>query len=238
MEKSLIYGRCNEMFWFPHPEDTNWKIGLSRRFSSDSLLTTTDIIIYKNSILDGDYGYIIPAELVKHIKLSDSKPSKEIKKLIFKLVPVYESPEDLIKYGTTNSPIQALEEKRGGCKERASVGAAIAQVNNVPYRIVASENLAPDIKSRKDLLASILPYAVGRFQRAITMPKYFLYLPEPMDDLPYQHKWLEVLEDGKWVTIDTVEWNPTTFFPFRPKAKERFVCKTGTLEELLKPTSK
>ena len=231
-----MYDTQKERFWFPVPNQTGIKIGLNHGYFGDN--SYTDVVYHTANREDWTAGYVIPTHLLRDLKVSGNRPSHQIRQLMFELVPKYSGLENEIeRYGITHSPIQALEEKRGDCVGRTSVGAAIARVNNVPYRIVASQNLAPDIKTRKDAMVTFLgSYNIGRLQR-ITMPRYSIFPPTDMFRLPYPHKWLEVYEDGQWITVDTVEWTPTTFFPFIDKAKKRFVCTELSLDELVSEPS-
>ena len=229
-----MYDTRNERFWFPVPENQEGKIGFNSAFLRDR--TYTDIVTYTDSREDYTLGHVIPAQLLRDMKLPKTERSRQIKQLMFELVPVYGGLEDEIgTYGITHSPLQSLEKKRGVCTQRTSIGAAIARVNDVPYRIVAHQNLAPDINSTSEWLVS--RFGVYFAGRVLSSPKHILFPPLAMYRSPYPHKWLEVYEDGQWVTVDTIEWNPTTFLPFRRKVKERFVCKEMALEGNSHPDS-
>lgn len=232
--QSLMYDMQKELFWFPVPEQKDGKVGLNIAYLGDK--TYTDVVTYTGSREDYVFGYVIPTHLLRDVRLSGNKPSQQIRQLMFELIPNYDRLENEIEqYGITHSSIQAFEEKRGDCIQRTSIGAAIARVNDVPYRIVASQNLAPDINSVKDYIFSRLgPFMVGRI---LSSPMHVLFPPLEMYRSPYPHKWLEVYEDERWVTVDTIEWDPTTFLPFRQKARERFVCKEITLEGLISEPS-
>ncbi len=232
LSQSLMYDTQKERFWFPVSEQVNINIGFQQAFVND--ISYTDVVFYTRSKEDYTFGYVIPTRLVRDLKVSGNKPSSQIRQLMFELIPKYGGlhlEDEIERHGVTHSPIQALEEKRGDCIRRTSVGAAIARINGVPYRVVASQNLAPDINSVKDYIFGHLgPFLVGRI---LSSPKHVFFPPLEMYRSPYPHKWLEVYEGGHWITVDTVEWNPTTFLPFRQKARERFVCKEITLEGLI-----
>lgn len=234
MPQSLMYDTQKERFWFPVSEQRDGKVGFNTAYLGDH--TYTDVVTYTGSREDYTFGYVIPTHLLRDVRLSRNKPSRQIRQLMFELIPNYDSLENEIeRYGITHSPIQAFEEKRGNCTLRTSIGAAIARVNNVPYRIVASQNLAPDINSAKDYIFRHLgPFLVGRI---LSSPIHIFFPPLEMYRSPYPHKWLEVYEDERWATVDTVKWEPTTFLPFRQKARERFVCKEITLEGLISEPS-
>ena len=215
MPKTLMYNATNERIWFPRQESEGLKIGINQGFNSRLRISYPDFVLYTPGYReDYVYGHVIPSELVRNVRLSGKKPhSQEIRESIFDLVPRYRGMD--YRYWETHTPVEALERKQGGCKERASVGAAIAQVNSIAYRIVGSQDLTPDDTNGRLVIPSRI---FGLFPQAVQKP--------------YHHWWLEVYEDSEWIAVDTVEWNPVSFEPFKKKVEERIVCKEIKLSEV------
>lgn len=218
-------------------------------------------------------GYIIPTERVKNLNFdgllelleenstSDEEvsaisqsPSQMIMLITFTFVGYYDHLDRISRYGFTNTPILAYDEGKGGCKERASVAAAVAKINGVPYRIVGTSNLAPDEGIREETLAQLLNEYNGELNRTMReesqraeYPFWWSrpYLSEshtpqwkniPLEENNYQffypHWWIEVEENGEWVPVDTVGWNPINFPFFKDGLKQRFICKEVDLSEV------
>ncbi|MCH8004138.1 MAG: hypothetical protein IH934_05930 [Nanoarchaeota archaeon] len=221
-------------------------------------------------------GYVIPSERVKDfdfdgaieilkestsisddelLALSES-PSQMIRLMTFSFVTSYGPSLDRIDiYGSSNTPLLALDEQTGACKERASVAAAIAKSNNTPYRIVGSFNLAPDKEMRIDELAEHLSQYNGDLRRTMSKEaqkaRYPFWwsgpwlsesqslgqwtnipLEEDLYRFFYPHFWIEVEENEQWVPIDTLGWNPISFPLFKDGVEQRFICKEVDMSKL------
>lgn len=236
MAERLMFDTQKEPFWFPnYPSKRQGQIRFNQGHSSKCLYT--DVVIFGEDAENYAFGHVIPSTLFEDTRLSENHPSQAIQKAIFEYIPNYWKLNHEEKcYGITHSPIQALEEKRGNCIHRASIGAAIAHINNVPYRIVGSKNLIPPLKSLRDFIYGYLTqYIVKRGLRSPRQTNILMLnlLQDIMQNPGYPHWWLEILEGGIWQTVDTVEWEPTSLPYFAPQVARKMVCKSGTLDQLM-----
>ncbi len=227
MAEKLMYDTQHEPFWFPgYPQDRLSRLGTNRGINQHC--EYTDVVIYSDHRENYIIGSVIPVALFKNTRIDPKRPAACIKELVFQLIPRYDRLDEWRRYGASHSPIQALEERRGHCIHRASIAAALAEANNLDYRMVGSNNLLTSISYVTDILTEYIPrFLARRFLRAPGQIRPLLYdlIMHALYGPSYPHWWIEICENGKWKAIDTVEWEPITLPCLQDGVGRRMVCK-------------